>query len=57
MAIIARRSEERRDGTNFAISVHYGVASFLSWPEIIWNLEMGITSIKGPPKTIASFQR
>jgi hypothetical protein len=49
MATIARTSEERRDGAKFSISVHYGVASFLSWSKIICNLKMGITSIKGPP--------
>jgi hypothetical protein len=49
--------KERRDDFDVAIGVIYGVASSLSWSKSMCNPDTGIARIRGPLKTIASFQR
>lgn len=49
--------KERRDDFDVAIGVNYGAASSLSWSKPICNPDTGIARIRGPLKTIASFQR
>ena len=46
-----------KDNSNVANSVDYGVASISSWSKSKYIPEMGITRIRGPPKTTASFWR
>ena len=57
MATIARTSKERRNGVHILSHVCVMVLLPLSWSKTICNLEMGITSIEGLPRTIVSFQR
>jgi len=50
-----RKKERKKDDFDVATGVNYGVASFSGWSKSIWDPVMGITRIRGPPTTIASF--
>jgi hypothetical protein len=47
----------KKDDSDDATGMKYGVASSSSCSKSICNPEMGITRIKGRPKITASFQR
>ena len=47
----------KKDDYDVVTNVNYGVALFPSWAKSICNGEMGITRIRAPPTTIASFRR
>ena len=51
------RQNEKKDDSNVAIVVNYGVASFLNWVESICNPKMSITRIRGPQWYTEFFQR
>jgi hypothetical protein len=42
-----RTLERKKDDSDVATGVNYGVTSFLSWAKSIYNPKMGITRIRG----------
>ena len=54
---IRAERKEKKDNSNIATSVNYGVASFSSWSKCICNTETGIIRNREPSTTTASFQR
>ena len=51
------KREGKKDNSDVATGVNYGVASSSSSSKSIYNPKQGIMRIRGPPKTSASFQR
>lgn len=51
--IFLSRRKKKKDDSDVATGVKYGVASFSSWSKSICNLEIDFSRIRGLPKTIA----
>ena len=47
----------KKDGSDVATGMKFGVVSFSSWSKSICNLETGIMRIRGTSMTTASFRR
>lgn len=52
--IFLSRRKKKKDDSDVATGVKYGVASFSSWSKSICNLEIDFSRIRGLPKTTAS---
>jgi hypothetical protein len=53
---LKEKEERKKENSNVATCAIYGVASFSSWFKPIRDSEMGITRMKGPLTTNASFE-
>ena len=56
-SIDGKCKERKKDDSNIATHVNYGVASFLSSSKSLCNLEMALQELEGPQRLLPSCER